>query len=70
MLLCLSIRCRFNKIRVFDIPLHQTKRMNRLTPRRGDPFAFGLGKRSRDPFAFGLGKRFGYVRDTEKRVCS
>merc|ERR1712198_485456 len=55
----------FNKIRVFDIPLQQNvKRMNRLTPRRGDPFAFGLGKRSyywrdtekRDPYAFGLGK--------------
>lgn len=67
-----NIKCcycfRFNKIRVFDIPLQQNvKRMNRLTPRRGDPFAFGLGKRAQDPFAFGLGKRSYYWRDTEKR---
>ena len=41
-------------------------RLTRLAPRRGDPFAFGLGKRA-DPFAFGLGKRSAYVRDTEKR---
>ena len=55
---------RLNRIRVFDVPMPQ--RLTRLAPRRGDPFAFGLGKRA-DPFAFGLGKRFGYVRDTEKR---
>lgn len=46
--------------------MHQRKRDSRLVPRRGDPFAFGLGKRA-DPFAFGLGKRFGFVKDTEKR---
>lgn len=51
---------------MYEVPLQQTKRLTRLTSRRGDPFAFGLGKRA-DPFAFGLGKRFGYVRDTEKR---
>jgi len=55
----------FNKIRIFDIPLHQsTKRMNSFKPRRGDPFSFGLGKRSQDPFAFGLGKRSYYLRNT------
>lgn len=53
-----------NRIRVFDVPM--PARLTRLAPRRGDPFAFGLGKRA-DPFAFGLGKRSAYVRDTEKR---
>ena len=38
--------------------------MNSFKPRRGDPFAFGLGKRSQDPFAFGLGKRMSYLRNT------
>ena len=43
-----------------DIPMETLKRSMSLSSGsrrvRGDPFAFGLGKRA-DPFAFGLGRR-------------
>ena len=49
----------YSDVQFADIPMETFKRsMSSSGSRRvrGDPFAFGLGKRA-DPFAFGLGRR-------------
>ena len=51
---------RYSDVQLDDIPMDPFKRSLSVSSgsrrSRGDPFAFGLGKRA-DPFAFGLGRR-------------
>ena len=50
----------YSEVQLPDIPMEPFKRTMSISSGsrrvRGDPFAFGLGKRA-DPFAFGLGRR-------------